>query len=255
MVVDWKQRAIAQWSADPCGPQVEGIDALMRARHDYAPWMAEQLGYADAAGLDVLDVGCGQGIDVCQFAIAGATVTGIDLTPRHVELAQEHVVEAGVNATIIEGDAEELPFPDDSFDRVTSNGVLHHTPDVDAALAEIRRVLRPPGSATIVFYNRNSWHYWLNQFLWRGVLRGGIFRERGMAGVLSGGVEWTSIGARPLVRVYTRRSVTRMLRRAGFINVRTWVSPFRPADSPLTRRLPASWPLGGGWYIVAHARS
>ena len=50
-----------------------------------------------------------------------------------------------LEGTVIEGDAERLPFEDASFDRVSSNGVLHHTPDMSAALREIRRVLRPGG--------------------------------------------------------------------------------------------------------------
>jgi ubiquinone/menaquinone biosynthesis C-methylase UbiE len=252
--VDWKARAVEQWTADPCGPEAEGVFALMEGRRAYAPWMAEQLDYEGAAGLAVLDVGCGQGIDLCEFGLAGARVTGIDLTQRHVELARTHIEEAGIEATIIQGDAERLPFEADSFDRIVSNGVLHHTPDIEAALREIRRVLRPSGTSTVILYNRNSWHYWLNQVLWRGLLKGRLLAERGMAGVLSSGVERTSIDARPLVRVFTSHRVWKMVQEAGFAAVETWVSPFRPEDSPFTRRLPERLPLGGGWYVVAHAR-
>jgi ubiquinone/menaquinone biosynthesis C-methylase UbiE len=251
--VDWKHRAIEQWSADPCGPEVVGIEALIRARREYAPWMAQQLAYAEASGLDVLDVGCGQGIDVCEFARAGARVIGIDLTQKHVELARTHLAEARLEATVLQGDAESLPFPDQSFDRVVSNGVLHHTPGIKEALCEMRRVLRAPGTATVILYNRNSWHYWLNLFLWRGLLHGLIFRERGMAGVLSTNVERSSIGARPLVRVYSRRKIQEMLEQVGFESVSTWVSPFRPLDSPFTRGLPENAPLGGGWFVVGRA--
>jgi ubiquinone/menaquinone biosynthesis C-methylase UbiE len=250
--IDWKRRTVEQWTADPCGPEATGIFALMQGRRDYAPWMAEQLDYVSAAGLDVLDVGCGQGIDVCEFALAGAFVTGIDLTPRHVELARKHVAEAGVEATIIEADAEELPFSPDSFDRVVSNGVLHHTPDIDAAFREARRVLRPQGCFSVILYNRNSWFYWLELVLWRGLRHRRLFSD-GIAGILSADVERTSIGARPLVRVYSRRLVRAMLRRAGFRAISTWISPFRPEDSRFTRRLPSSLPLRGGWYVVAHA--
>jgi ubiquinone/menaquinone biosynthesis C-methylase UbiE len=251
--VDWKRRAVEQWTADPCGPEATGILALMHGRRDYAPWMAEQLDYRSAAGLDVLDVGCGQGIDVCEFALAGAFVTGIDLTPRHIELARKHVAEAGVEATISEADAEELPFSTDSFDRVISNGVLHHTPDMNAALREARRVLRPQGCFSVILYNRNSWFYSLELVLWRGLRHRRLFRE-GIEGILSSEVERTSIGARPLVRVYGRRQVRAMLHRAGFTAVTTWISPFRPDDSRFTRRLPSNLPLRGGWYVVAHAR-
>lgn len=251
---DWKARAVEQWTADPCGPATSGVFALMEARRAYAPWMAEQIDYEGTAGLEVLDVGCGQGIDLCELGLAGARVTGIDLTPRHIELARLHAQQAGIDADIVEGDAEQLPFESDSFDRVVSNGVLHHMPDIEAALREIRRVLRPGGRFTVLLYNRNSWHYWLNQLLWRGVLKAQLVRQSGMSGVLSTGVECSSIGARPLVRVYSRRQVARMLKRAGFRSAAIWVSPFRPEDSPFTRLLPESAPLGGGWFLVGHAR-
>jgi ubiquinone/menaquinone biosynthesis C-methylase UbiE len=250
--VDWKKRAIEQWSADPCGPVALGIFGLIAARREYAPWMAEHLAYDGSAALEVLDVGCGQGIDVCEFALAGARVTGIDLTPRHVALAEAHAREAGIEATLTEGDCEQLPFDDAAFDRVIANGVLHHTPNIAAALRELRRVLRSGGKATVIVYNRNSWHYWLNQVLWRGLLKGRLFVERGMAGVLSTGVERSSVGARPLVRTYTRRQLLRLMKEARFASISTWVSPFRPADSPFTRWIPDAAPLSGGWYIVAH---
>jgi ubiquinone/menaquinone biosynthesis C-methylase UbiE len=253
MAIDWKLRAVEQWSADPCGPEASGVTELLAARRLYAPWMAEQLDYNRAAGLEVLDVGCGQGIDLCEFALAGAMITGIDLTPRHVQLAHAHALEAGITARIVEGDAEALPFADARFDRVISNGALHHTPNIELALNEMRRVLRPGGKATVIVYNRNSWHYWLNHVLWRGLLHGMLFREHGMTGVLSTGVERSSIGARPLVRVFSRRQVERMLVRARFECVSTWISPFRPSDSPFTRGLPNSLPLGCGWYVVGHA--
>ena len=253
-VIDWKDRAIEQWTADPCGPEAEGIFSLMQARRAYAPWMAERFDYPAAAGQDVLDAGCGQGIDVCEFGLAGARITGIDLTPRHVDLARAHAAEAGIEATILRGDIEKLPLADDSFDRVISNGVLHHTPNIDAALGEIRRVLRPGGGATVVVYNRNSFYFWLTCVLWRGVKDGLVVRERGMGGVLSATVEKSSIDARPLVRVYTSRQVRKLLERAGFGEISTWTSPYRKEDSPFTRRLPIRLPVQAGWYVVAHAR-
>ena len=97
---DYKQAAIDQWTADPCGEVVADgetgkrayFESLLQSRDDYAHWMHESLGYAGTAGLDVLDVGCGQGIDVTRYALAGARATGMDLTPRHVELARLHKI-------------------------------------------------------------------------------------------------------------------------------------------------------------------
>jgi len=267
---DYKAAAVEQWTADPCGSSIaEGepgsrtyFENLVRGRFEYGPWMPEALGYDETSGLRVLDVGCGQGIDVYRYALAGADATGVDLTPRHVELARLHLEAMGLEAEIVQGDAEQLPFADASFDRVSSNGVLHHTPDMPAALREIRRVLVPGGEARVIVYNRNSFHYWLTQVLYEGVLRGGLVKERSMAGVLSRGVEYSSIGARPLVNVYSPKQVRKMLQAAGLEGVRTAVRHFQPTDTPVTyvlrrfvRKLEDPRVLErigriGGWYVV-----
>jgi ubiquinone/menaquinone biosynthesis C-methylase UbiE len=268
---DYKAAAVEQWTADPCGSSVaEGepgsrtyFENLLRARFEYGPWMPDALGYEGTSGLRVLDVGCGQGIDVYRYALAGAQATGVDLTPRHVELARQHLEVMGVEAEVVQGDAESLPFADASFDRVSSNGVLHHTPDMPAALREILRVLVPGGEARVIVYNRNSFHYWLTQVLYEGVLRGGLLKERSMAGVLSRGVEYSSIGARPLVNVYSPKQVRELMEAAGFEDVRTAVRHFQPTDTPVTyvarrfvRKLEDPAVLDrigriGGWYVVS----
>jgi ubiquinone/menaquinone biosynthesis C-methylase UbiE len=265
-----KLAAIEQWTADPCGSSEVDLEPgsrayferLIKMRSDYGPWMADSLGYAETAGRRVLDVGCGQGIDVASYAMAGARASGVDLTPRHVELARAHTEALGLEAEIVEGDAERLPFDDQSFDRVSSNGVLHHTPDMPAALREIRRVLVHGGEMRVIVYNRSSFHYWLQQFLLRGILMRGLLRERSMDGVLASGVEYSSIGARPLVRAYSPRQVRRMLTEAGFERVETEVRHFWPSDTFVTAMLESRVKalrdarvldrIGriGGWYVV-----
>jgi ubiquinone/menaquinone biosynthesis C-methylase UbiE len=266
----WKTAAIECWTADPCGASTaagepgsrEYFERLLQSRREYGPWMAEALDYAGTTGLDVLDVGCGQGIDLANYARAGARVTGIDLTPRHVELANLHLPALDLPGGAVEGDAESLPFADESFDRVSSNGVLHHTPDMPAALREIHRVLRPGGEARIIVYNRNSFHYWLTQVAWLGLAHGWLMRERSMEGVLARGVERSSIGARPLVRVFSPRALRRQLVNAGFGSVTSFVYHFNASDTPITaaleRRLAALRDphvldrIGrrAGWYVV-----
>lgn len=270
---DPKQAAVDQWTADPCGPGTSSepgtapyAEELLAGRREYAPWMDEVLGYDETAGLDVLDVGCGQGIDLIRYAQAAAHATGIDLTPRHAELARAHLHALELKAEVVDGDAETLPFDSETFDRVSSNGVLHHTPGIEKALREILRVLRPGGEARVVVYNRNSLHYWLTEFLYLGVVKGHLRRERSMAGVLSLGVEASSVGARPLVRVYSPRALRRLLREAGFEDVRTTIRHLRPDDTPpldlLARAIPRlrESPLTdrigrvAGWYVTGIAR-
>lgn len=266
-----KQAAVEQWTADPCEERSSSgepgtrayFERLLAARRDYAPWMDGALDYAGAGGLDLLDVGCGQGIDLARFAMAGARVTGVDLTPRHVELARAHLAALGLAGEVESTDAEALPFRPCSFDRVSSNGVLHHTPRLDLALEGIARVLRPGGLATVIVYNKASLHYWLNQVVWEGIVRGGLMREGSMAGVLSAGVEYSRVGARPLVRVYSPRSMRRHLRAARFERVTTEVRQFKVEDAfpvavlarvaPQLRRPSALDAIArrAGWYVVA----
>lgn len=274
-VDDAKLAAQRQWNADPCGPETTAepgtlayFDELVAGKFGSHSWMPEVIGYDRFAGRRVLDVGCGQGVDVISYARGGAVATGIDLTPRHLELARAHVAATGVDAEIVEGDAEHLPFPDDTFDRVSSNGVLHHTTSIEAALAEIRRVLKPGGEAMVIVYNTASWHYWLDQVLWHGLYRGQL-REEGwkMSGVMSANVERSSIGARPLVNTYTPRQVRALLRDAGFSETATTVRQFMPEDVtlydlaakrlPVLRRKRILRALGrtGGWYVVGTGRA
>lgn len=269
-----KAAAVEQWTADPCGSSevdaeigtAEYFANLDEMRRDYAPWMDEILGYSGTRGMRVLDVGCGQGIDLVRYARAGAIATGIDLTPRHTEIAAAHLAATGLEGAVVQGDAEQLPFDDASFDRLSSNGVLHHTPGIEAALREANRVLRPGGEARIILYNKSSLHYWISQVLLRGLLLGGLAREASMAGVLSSGVEFSTIGARPLVSVYTPRQTRAMLQRAGFVDVRTEVRHFHPNDaflyallSPRIAKLrePAVLDRVGrraGWYVTGIGR-
>jgi ubiquinone/menaquinone biosynthesis C-methylase UbiE len=269
--VDHKQAAIEQWTADPCGEVVSAgepgsrayFERLLDGRHDHAPWIRDVLDAASTRDLDVLDVGCGQGIDLYGYAAAGARATGIDLTPRHCELAKAHLGAMGLTAAVVDGDAERLPFNDASFDRVSSNGVLHHTPDLPGALREIRRVLRPGGEARIVVYNRSSLHYWVQQVLYSGVLARGLLEERSMGNLLSRNVEHSSVGARPLVRVYSPRQMRRLMSDAGFAGVATEMRHFHAGDTFVTEMLaprvaalrnPQTLDRIGraaGWYVIA----
>jgi SAM-dependent methyltransferase len=95
---------------------------------------------AEAKPSRVLDVGCGLGGTTERFAKElGARVEAIDISPRMVELTRARGVDAKV------GDAQELPYGDSSFDCVFAGWVLYHMPDLDRAIAECARVLRPGG--------------------------------------------------------------------------------------------------------------
>lgn len=100
-------------------------------------------------GLSLLDVATGAGNVAIPAALGGARVTGLDLTPKLLDVARKRAAEAGVEVSFIEGDAEELPFDNDSFDRVTSCFGVMFAPRQELAASELARVARP--GATIVF--------------------------------------------------------------------------------------------------------
>ena len=96
-------------------------------------------------GHEVLDVATGSGNCALLAALRSAKVTGLDITPELFEAARRRFAEAGVEVELIEGDAEDLPFGDDSFDRVVSTFGSMFAPRHEVAAAELVRVCRPGG--------------------------------------------------------------------------------------------------------------
>ena len=222
---DEKKRARKQWASDPAGAVYgrahefgsrEFFEEVERHRYqDYAPWMPEVMGFNQHAGKRLLEVGCGMGTDLLQFARGGAICTGVDLTPRSIEISRHRFKLYGVPATFLIADGETLPFPDNCFDVVYSNGVLHHTPDTAGAVKEIHRVLRPGGVAKVMLYYRDSLNYWGEIMLHRGLLRGQLLRGKTPEQIMGRFVE---VGEQtdPLVKVYSRSQARRL-----FQNFRT----------------------------------
>ena len=97
----------------------------------------------------VLEIGCGRGVGVEILLSLGAEhVTGFDLDPKMITLAQKRLEIFGDRARVFVGDAEAIDSPDASFDAVVDYGVIHHIPQWQKALREIARVLKPGG----IFY-------------------------------------------------------------------------------------------------------
>lgn len=125
-----------------------------RAREVYgAPDVHEEMRRAVLAALDpgpddrLLDVGCGGGVLLRDALATGATAAGVDHSYEMVRLARETNAEAvvGGRLEVVQADAASLPFPDESFTKVSMVIVLLFLPDPVAALREVHRVLRPGG--------------------------------------------------------------------------------------------------------------
>src|SRR5207247_3753614 len=128
-----------------------------------------------AAGERVLDLGSGAGTDslvAAQMVGEQGHVTGIDMTSAMLAKARAAADEMGVtNVEFVEGEAEQLPFPDESFDVIISNGVIDLIPDKDAVFSELFRVLVPGGRlqiADVTIQNPVSEEGRRNIDLWTG---------------------------------------------------------------------------------------
>lgn len=111
----------------------------------------ERIGaWAGAEPSDTLDVGCGTGFFSLQLAALGHRATGLDVAEEMLARAREKAAAAGLAATYLAGDAENLPFADGSFDLVIERHVMWTLPNPGQALADWSRVLRPGGHLVLV---------------------------------------------------------------------------------------------------------
>lgn len=108
----------------------------------------------------ILDLGCGPGRYLEPLIKNGFDVYGYDFSENMIKIARKCIND---DSRIKQGDVTELPYRDSSFDLVYSFKVLPHINNIDRALEEIYRVLKPNGVAVLEFYNRNSIRYILNK--------------------------------------------------------------------------------------------
>ena len=127
----------ATWAAGDYAAIAELIDEIP------PPHLLDRVGIE--TGQTVLDVATGTGNVAVRAAAAGAAVVGLDLTPELFETARPRAEELGVEVEWVEGDAEELPYADATFDRVVSAFGVQFTPQHALAAAELVRVCKPDG--------------------------------------------------------------------------------------------------------------
>jgi ubiquinone/menaquinone biosynthesis C-methylase UbiE len=240
-----KLRAREQWGQDPAGAIYgrehdfgtrEFFDEVERHRYtEYAPWMPSVMGFDQFAGARLLEVGCGMGTDLLQFARGGARCTGVDLTPRSIEITRRRFALYEERGDFLISDGEHLPFAAESFDVVYSNGVLHHTPDTAGAVNEVYRVLKPGGTAKVMLYHRHSLNYWGDIILRRGVRHGDFLRGLSPSEIMSRIVEYNEHGGRPLVKVYSRRQARALFK--TFREVKTEVEQLTRSELPIFKNI------------------
>lgn len=266
MPEDHKKSAQAVWGSTPAGsthaPDLAvGSEAFFKTTYERRSTyeLPEVLGcipFATMKDRRVLELGCGNGYDAYDFCRNGARYVGIDITPQNPYRTRAHLAYVDLHPVTLIGDAEALMFKDGSFDVVFSNGVLHHTPDMRRSFEETLRVLAPGGQFWVILYHKHSAFYWLTMWLFEHILLRGYRKQTFKERVAR--IEATSSGALPLVNVYSRGEVKRLLRQAGFSVKSVKVRKLNREDLPfrrLTRLVPQPVlnAVGRlfGWYVIA----
>lgn len=218
------------------------LEAYRFEKLDYLPRLVDSTAYR---GQKLPEIGCGAGVDLVRFAEKRAVVTGIDLAPSAVGLAQRHFADRGLAVHLQVVNGEKMAFPDASFDLVYAHSALQYTADDRAMVSEIYRVLRPGGKAILVVYHKHWWPNALSRL-------SGVPLEHQDAPVMA---KYTIREFRALletfddVEITTERFPVEMCLHYGWkatIYDRLFVSAFRQLPRPLVQR--------SGWHLLASAR-
>jgi SAM-dependent methyltransferase len=217
---------------------------LAAYRYEKLAYLPEAVDFSAYRDKRVLEVGCGVGIDLARFAAHGAQVTGIDLAPRAVALAQQNFRHKNLDGEFQVMDGEAMTFANESFDMAYAHGVLQYTANPRWMVDEIHRVLAPGGTAIFMVYNRHSW---LNT----------------LSLVTQVDIEHAHA---PVIRKYTDAEVRRLLERFASVRtrcerfpVKTRLHPglggwlYNAAFVPLFNTIPRSLVRPLGWHIMVYA--
>lgn len=151
---------------------------------EYMPWEKKPfeslIDFEFLSTKNVLEIGIGNGSNAQLLAESAAKFTGIDITEYAVNSTLKRMQCFDINANIIRMDAEEMQFPDRTFDFIWSWGVIHHSSNTKKILQEMYRVLKPGGQAITMVYHRNFWNYYIIAGLFHGIFRGELFKTKSL---------------------------------------------------------------------------
>ena len=132
------------------------VEARKYLVEPHIPGFAE---FARWKGKRVVEIGCGMGTDATNFARAGADYTGTDLSTESLKIARQRFSVFGVKGRLLQANGEQVAsaLPGETFDLVYSFGVIHHTPNPVAVIAQVRKLIKPDGEFRLMLYAKNSW--------------------------------------------------------------------------------------------------
>lgn len=226
----------------------------------YYSYVYDWLPVVDLAGKDVLEVGLGYGT-IGQLLAAGRTnYTGLDIASAPVALINKRLELFGLPGKGVQGSILDAPFDDASFDYVVAFGSLHHTGEIDKALAEASRILRPGGKLIMMVYYAYSYRMWYQRRagLLKDILadiRGatwydGTDKEKKLYDHDDEGAvppHTAFVSKRQLRRMAQRAGLT--VERAGTENAAAYEAPFTKVSRERALKTYAKW-IGGDLYAI-----
>jgi 2-polyprenyl-3-methyl-5-hydroxy-6-metoxy-1,4-benzoquinol methylase len=162
-----KKLVISYWDNQPCNinhskqtfGSIEYFNEVEQKKYFVEPHIPKFAEFQKYSGKNVLEIGCGIGTDAVNFVRAGANYTGIELSYQSLQITKERFKILGLSGELLLGDSEDLEtvIHKKNFDLIYSFGVLHHTPDLNAALKSIKNVSSPSTEIKIMVYAKNSY--------------------------------------------------------------------------------------------------
>ena len=213
-------------------------------------YMHDTFKFEDFKGKKVLEIGCGAGIDSAEFARNGALVTSTDFTDQSVQSTKELMEEAGLPVNVVRADATNLQFEDNTFDCIYSFGVLHHIPNIEKALSEIKRVLKPGGRVMVMLYHKNSLLYGYSIVYLRGIAEKQL-ENLTMEELLAKYSERKENN--PYTRIYTKKEAAELFLR--YFKSCTTDVHYNVIDLPDQRKVKVDVPdkYELGWHLIVKA--
>src|SRR6266571_928295 len=156
----WNRRPCnIQHSPKPVGTK-DYFDQVEKRKYFVEPHIPVFAQFERWCGKRVLEIGCGIGTDTMNFARAGAEVTAVDLSEKSLEVARQRPGVYGLpNIRFYHGNAEELSsfVPVEPYDLIYSFGAIHHTPQPERVIEQLRLYSRPGTVLKVMVYHRYSW--------------------------------------------------------------------------------------------------
>ena len=176
MSYDWKNKIKAEKMTPEWFDEIDRrfIHGARLFAHDKVPF-DRIIPFESLKGKKVLEIGCGMGLHTELMIKAGADVTSIDLSDTSVLVTSTRTKNKNLSGQIVQMDAVELQFPDETFDFIWSWGVIHHSSHTGRIIKEMYRVLKPGGESRVMVYHLDGMPAYITMVrryllkFWKGV--------------------------------------------------------------------------------------